>query len=979
MTRFGIILALSSLLFFEKAPAQTSPFEAQVAPIFSSRCLACHNDALKEGDFSLQTRASILESGHLVPGNAANSYLLDTITGDDTHRAEMPKIGPQLKPNEVKAIHDWIQQGAKWPEKVTLQHPPATTNFDWWSLRPLAQTKPPRLEDPSARAWIKTPLDAFVLKRLRDDGLEPSPSATRATLIRRLTYDLTGLPPTPDEIHRFVTDTRSDAYLRLVNRLLASPRYGEHWARHWLDVVKYADTCGYDKDKLRPNAWPYRDYVIRSFNEDKPYPRFLKEQLAGDVLFPGSPDGILGMGFIAAGPWDFIGHVEVPETKIDGKVARNLDRDDMVSNTLNSFCSVTIQCARCHDHKFDPITQEHYYGLQAVFSAVDRADRVYALDPLADKKRRQLTKQIDRLIQTQRELQQRLHTQAGAELKELDTAIANSKTPTTNLEFGYHSKISSDPSDVKWVQATLKAPQKIKTVILNPCHDDFAGIGSGFGFPVRFRVEVDGRIVADRTQQDTTNPGLQPVAIKVNQVGKVVRIVATRLAERKNDYIFALAELQILGTEGDNLALGSTVDANDSTEMGPRWRKINLVDGLWKKDATESLEALQQRRRALLNDRVPSETLARHFQTEEQLSRLRTERDQLPAGKKVYAAATDFPVEGNFKPTQGQTRPVSVLHRGNIQTPGKRSRPGTLPLSADDSFEFEISGQDEIPEGQRRAMLANWISSNENPLTWRSIVNRVWHYHFGRGIVDTPNDFGRMGSEPTHPELLDWLAETFRDRGGSLKDLHRLIVLSSTYRQSSDDRAGCLEVDSGNRLLWKVDRRRLSAEEIRDSILSVSGRLNLEMGGPGFYLFSLEKTEHSPHYEYHKFDHDDPNSFRRAIYRFVVRSQPDPYMTTLDCADSSQSTPARVATQTPLQALAMMNNGFNIVMAENFAERMRSHSAELPAQVKSGATLAFGRSPTDAELKPLIDYAHQHGLDNLARVLFNTSEFLFVD
>ena len=979
MNRFGIILACSSLLFFEKLPAQTSLFETQVAPIFSARCLACHNDARNEGNFSLQTRSAILDSGHLVPENAADSYLLEIITGDDAHRAEMPKTGPPLNPSEVRSIHDWIEQGAIWPKTVTLQPPSANNNFDWWSLRPLAQTEPPQFNDLPASVWIKTPIDAFVLQRLREEGLEPSSPAASATLIRRLTYDLTGLPPTQAEIRNFVTDPRPDAYLRLVNRLLASPRYGEHWARHWLDVVKYADTCGYDKDKLRPNAWPYRDYVIRSFNQDKPYRRFLREQLAGDVLFPGNRDGILGLGFIAAGPWDFIGHVEVPETKIDGKVARNLDRDDMVSNTLNSFCSVTIQCARCHDHKFDPITQEHYYGLQAVFSAVDRADRVYAPDPLAAAQRRQLTKQINQLSQAHAKLNQQLHTLAGVELADLDAAIASYETKTTPLEFGYHSEISSVPSDVKWVQATLKDPRKIKTVILNPCHDDFAGIGAGFGFPIRFRVEVDGRIVSDQTQHNMTNPGLDPVSITVNQTGQTVRVVATQLAERKNDYIFALAEMQILDSEGNNLALNSSVDASDSTEMGPRWRKTNLVDGIWKRDAGESLETLQARRLELLTAQVPLATLTLHSQTEEQLTRLRTERSQLPLGKKVYAAAIDFPAEGNFKPTQGQTRTVSVLHRGNIQSPGNRSLPGTIPLSTNDRFEFQISGQDEISEGRRRAMLADWISSNDNPLTWRSIVNRVWHYHFGKGIVDTPNDFGRMGSEPTHPELLDWLAGTFRDRGGSLKDLHRLIVLSSTYRQSSDDRDRCLEVDSGNRLLWKMNRRRLSAEEIRDSILSVSGRLNLEMGGPGFYLFSLEKTEHSPHYEYHKFDHDDATSFRRAIYRFIVRSQPDPYMTTLDCADSSQSTPARVATQTPLQALAMLNNGFNIVMAENFAKRMRNQAAGITAQVKAGATLAFGRTPTAAELELLTDYARRHGLDNLARVLFNTSEFLFVD
>ena len=249
----------------------------------------------------------------------------------------------------------------------------------------------PQFDDEFARQWIRTPVDAFVLRRLREHELHPSGEADRQTLIRRMTYDLTGLPPKPEEIRQFVSNDHPDAYDTLIEQLLMSPRYGERWARHWLDVVKYADTCGYDKDKLRPNAWPYRDYVIRSFNQDKPYSQFVEEQIAGDILYPDSPDGILGLGFVAAGPWDFIGHVEVPESKIDGMVARNLDRDDMVTNVMNAFCSVTIQCARCHNHKFDPFTQEHYYSLQSVFAAVDRAERPYDTSPEVEQQRSKLS------------------------------------------------------------------------------------------------------------------------------------------------------------------------------------------------------------------------------------------------------------------------------------------------------------------------------------------------------------------------------------------------------------------------------------------------------------------------------------------------------------------------------------------------------------------------------------------------------------
>ncbi|MEE2825792.1 MAG: DUF1553 domain-containing protein, partial [Planctomycetota bacterium] len=767
---------------------------------------------------------------------------------------------------------------------------------------------------------------------------------------------------------------------KLVERLLASPRYGEHWARHWLDVVKYADTCGYDKDKLREHAWPYRDYVIRSLNQDKPYARFLQEQVAGDLLFPGTSDGILGLGFIAAGPWDFIGHVEVPETKVDGKVARNLDRDDMVSNTMNTFCSVTIQCARCHDHKFDPFTQEHYYGLQAVFAAVDRANRIYQPDQQAEAKRNLLNRQIVEWQERMTKQEQQIHKSAGPQLKELNKKIESASRSTKRPEFGFHSKIAPRSEDAQWVEVELPEAQEIRTITLRPCHDEFAGIGAGFGFPLRFRIEVDGQTVIQQTEEDFPNPGLQPVRFSLNTRGKTVRLVATHLAERQNDYILALAEMQIEDEQQDNKARNGKVRSSGSVEAAPRWRETNLIDGIWYTGDASQLETLQQQKEALLTERVPAKLRTEAEKTKSRIAQLEMERQQLPAGQQVYAAATHFQSEGNFKATEGRPRRVQVLHRGNIEEPREDAVPGVIPLNAEDPFQFpsdELAG--EPGEGQRRAILAKWLSSKQNPLTWRSIVNRVWHYHFGRGIVDTPNDFGRMGSQPSHPELLNWLAVEFRDGGGSLKDLHRLLVNSATYRQASDDRPACHERDAQNRLLWKMDRRRLSAEEIRDTILSVAGRLDLTMGGPGFYLFELEKTEHSPHYEYHKFDHDNVNTFRRSIYRFIVRSQPDPFMTTLDCADSSQSTPTRNETQTPLQALTMLNNGFNLVMSEDFALRLQADSDELATQVENAVTLAYGRRATEQERTLLSAYAREHGLENLARILFNTSEFLFID
>ncbi len=981
--QFRFILALLFVLSrFDSNLTADEEFRERVAPIFASHCVDCHNNSEPKGDFSVEDAASFFENGYVEIGDAASSHVVELVTATASQPPEMPKNGPALTKDQVDAIKNWINSGAKWPSGFVVKNN-KQINFDWWSFKEIQAPAVPQFSDVASKTWIRNSIDAFVLRKLRENQLSPSPVADRRTLIRRLSYDLTGLPPIADEIKEFENDPRPDAYEQLVDRYLGSPRYGERWARHWLDVVKYADTCGYDKDKLRQNAWPYRDFVIRSLNEDKPYKRFVEEQIAGDELYPDTPDGILGLGFIAAGPWDFIGHVEVAESKIDGLVARNLDRDDMVSNTLNTFCSVTIQCARCHDHKFDPFEQENYYGLQAVFAAVDRAERVYDADPELDAKRKSLQKRIVGLENQIAEIESKISAAGGQELKQLDNKIAKSAQIAKRPEFGYHSEIAAFAEVEKWVEVEFDEPQRFSQIILRPCHDDFADIGAGFGFPVRFRVEVDGKRVFDQTNDDFANPKLDPVTIPIMTTASKVRVVATKLAQRHKDYIFALAELQFIDETGNDIGQGATVNALDSIEMPVRWRKTNLVDGIWYESADQSLAELRQNRSDLVEGLVGKEIVDQQTGLSAELNSTKSELEKLPPGKMVYAAATSFRAEGNFKPTEGKPREIRLLIRGDVRTPGKVLAPGVLPLSENDNRTLELD--EDATEGERRAALARWLTSHENPLTWRSIVNRVWHYHFGRGIVNTPNDFGRMGGTPSHPELLDWLAVRFRDGGGSLKDLHRLIVTSAAYRQTSNVTVGRIanpsdeETDAENRLLWKMNRRRLSAEEIRDSILMASGGLNLKMGGPGYYLFELESTEHSPHYEYHKFDHTEPNSYRRSIYRFIVRSQPDPYMTTLDCADSSQSTPARLETQTPLQSLTMLNSQFNLAMARKFADRVRDKADSIDTQIKLAMQLAVGRDPTLEEQRLMKDYVDQHGLENLARMIFNLSEFVYVD
>jgi hypothetical protein len=597
-----------------------------------------------------------------------------------------------------------------WSSRALLAAGEEDAAGTWWSLRPLNRPPLPAISNP---AWARTPIDAFILAKLEEKGLAPSPPADRRTLIRRVCFDVIGLPPTPEEIEAFVNDSAPDAYEKLIDRLLDSPCYGERWGRHWLDVVHYGDTHGYDKDKRRDHAWPYRDYVIRSFNEDRPYGRFIKEQIAGDVLNPGDLDGVVATGFIAAGPWDFVGHAELREGTVEKDKTRSLDRDDMVFNTIATFNSLTVGCARCHDHKFDPIPQRDYYRLQAVFAGVDRGDRPYG-------------------------------------------------------------------------------------------------------------------------------------------------------------------------------------------------------------------------------------------------------RNQ-----KVYAVIPHT------------ARPIHVLRRGDVEKPREPATPGALSCVPALSSDFGLA--DLQNEGGRRAGLAEWIADRRNVLTWRSIANRVWHYHFGKGIVDTPSDFGRNGSPPTHPELLDWLAVEFRDGGQSLKKLHRLILLSATYRQSSRGNPAFALIDGDNRYLWRMNRQRLDAEAVRDAVLAVGGKLDSRAGGPGFELFRF-KDDHSPVYDHGAPERvNDPATYRRTVYRFVVRSVPNPFLECLDCADPNINTPVRNTTLTALQALALLNDPFMVKQAEYFADRLRTMSDNPVSQIEAACRIALGRPPTDNERDSLARYAKKHGLANACRLLFNTNEFVFVD
>lgn len=969
------------LAYAQRGSARESDLARRAAAILAERCVRCHGGQAEKGGLDLRTRAGLLRGGDsgpvIEPGRPEASELVRVVSGP---KPRMPKGAPKLDPAEAGVLREWVAAEAPWPEGLVLSDPKAGASA-WWSLEPLSRPAVPR---PRNGLSVRNPIDAFVLVKLEEKGIEPSPEAERRTLIRRLTQDLHGLPPTPAEIADFLGDASPRAYERLVDRLLGSPRYGERRARHWLDVVHYADTHGYDKDKRRDNAWRYRDYVIRSFNADKPYARFIKEQIAGDVLWPEDPEAVVATGFIAAGPWDFVGHVELREGTVDKLKTRLIDRDDMVANTINTFNSMTVHCARCHDHKFDPIPQRDYYRLQAVFSGVERGDREYP-DAGVSARAREIAAArsgavgelaaLDRAAASPEAIEaEATIRRLGAELAGL--ALVGAPSPSN----GWHSAIAPEAHSTKWVRIDLGKTAAIDEIRLVPARPrDFADT-PGFGFPVRFKVEVssesdfrDSRVVCDETLADVPNPGDAPYVIRPTGVsGRYIQVSALELWKRLDDYVFALGEVEVFSS-GENLAAGAKVSALDSIESG-LWSARYLTDGADSQRRRDTPEtAAIASRRAELSFRRRQEVIRRDARVpaplREQKRSLARRIDDLDAelGRlrlpKTYAVVSHAP------------RPIPILDRGDVEQPRESVGPGALSCVQGLESVFPESGA----EGERRARLANWIADPKNVLTWRSMANRVWQCRFGKGIVDTPSDFGRNGSKPSHPELLDWLACELRDNGGSLKALDRLIVTSSAYRRRSLGDPAQGEIDSDNRLLGRQNRRRLDAEAVRDTVLAVSGSLDPAMGGPGFELFRY-KDDHSPIYDHDAPEKiDPPEARRRTIYRFIVRSVPNPFLECFDGVDPNTPVPVRSETISALQALALLNDPFMLAQAKAFAARLEAETADPRRRIRLAYEYALGRPPTEHELASVGAYAEKRSLASACRLLFNLNEFLFVD
>jgi hypothetical protein len=860
-----------------------------------------------------------------------------------------------------------------------------------WAYQPLRRPNVPAVKD---AARVRNPIDRFIAAKLEHAKLNPAPEADPRTLLRRVTFDLIGLPPTPEELNAFLADTKPGALERVVDRLLASPRYGERWARHWMDAVHFAETHGHDQDRIRTNAWPYRDYLIASFHADKRYARFVQEQVAGDVLFPEDPQATVALGFLAAGPWDESSLRDIREDSIDRQIGRYLDRDDVVTTVMQTFTSTTVQCARCHNHKFDPIPQSEHYALQAVFAGVDRANRSYDADPQVHQRRMVLRRERERVEKDRAWL---LGAEVEPQVAAFERAVLDSQRSW---------QVVLAETFVSTGGATLTR-QKDGAVLAGgprPERDTYTITAKGV-LPRITAVRLE--VLADESlpkhgpgRQDNGNLHLSEFQLLVFDPG-----VATA---REVKLTSATADFNQSGWTIDH-----ALDRNEKTAWGvhPKVGEshqaiFKLAAPLVPAEGTKLTFILKQLhgeghligrlRLSVTDDPSPTAPVALLTEVARILSRPVAERTEdervalaklavnrritdelaaLPKPSLVYAAASDFEPDAGHKPAGGP-RAVHVLKRGDIHRPQEAAQPGALSCVPSLPSKFEIA--DAQNEGARRAALAKWLTDPANALAWRSIVNRVWHHHFGRGLVETPNDFGKMGGVPSHPELLDWLAVWFRDDAqGSLKALHRLVVTSATYRQAS---LPALASDSDNRLLARMNRARLDADQVRDAILQISGTLDLRMGGPSDQQFDLQPGHHvTPKVDYAKFDVDGPQARRRSVYRFLFRTLPDPFMDALDCPAGDQLTPVRNSSVTVQQALAMWNDAFVVNYAMRFAARLETHSKQVDEQVSLACKLVWCRRPTSEELKDLSTYARAHGLANLGRVLFNSNEFMFVN
>ena len=914
MMRFRDLSGGVLMLFMAAIPCAAEKvvsFAEDIRPIFENKCFSCHGSSKEKGRLRLDSAASILRGGDsgeplFVAGNREQSFLYKVISRQDPDEAMPPREKDALSRSEVEAIGLWIDAGAELPGAVDQE----ILETDHWSFQPVVHEH------------RHDGIDAYLEVALREKGLEFSAPAARRTLIRRLYLVMLGLPPSPEEVETFAGNQSPRAWEDLVERVLASPHYGERMARHWLDIVRFAETNGFETNRERLTAYHFRDYVIESFNEDKAYDQFVKEHIAGDMM-----GKAVATGFLVAGPHDI---VKSPDEGLT-LMQRQDELADMINTTGTAFLGMTIGCARCHNHKFDPIRQKDYYSMQAVFAGVKFGERVLPgrADPRARQELLELRERMGAMEEELGKLLERGELIAGS-LREADMRPAVKSEGNVDR---------FEAMTARFVRFTI-----LQTNGGEPCIDELSvfspegenlapggrpsASGTLAGHDIhKLRHINDGHAGNSRSWISNTE-GTGWVQLEFDKSETVNRIEWARDRE---------------GRFKDRVPIGYRIELSDD---GEHWSEVSSHRDRRKSPGKdfdhETLLGL-----------LPTEDTARGWQLRSEIAHLQRRVGELSNGRKAWVA--------NFS----QPGPTHRLYRGDPMARREEVTPDALPVIS------SLALKPGAPEGERREALANWIASAANPLTARVAVNRLWQFVFGTGLVDTPSDFGANGTRPSHPELLDWMATEFVKRGWSMKEMMRMFLMSEAFQQASFPNQEAEDLDAESRLLWRFPPRRLEAEAIRDGILLAAGTLDRRMGGPGFYLLDVER-ENVVHY--HPKEDLGPPEWRRMIYMFKIRQEQDLVFGSFDCPDGNQVIPKRSRSTTPLQALNLLNSKFIMQQAGRMAQSVGPGREGISKVYQ----VLYGRPATGEEVEDAVTFVEEHGMVSFCRAMLNTNEFLFV-
>ena len=944
---------------------QAELFEKKIRPVLSEKCYSCHSSSMKSplGGLRLDTPGGLRKGGDsgpaVVPGDSAASRLYKALTYRDLH-LKMPPSG-MLPEAQIEDFRRWIEAGAADPRAEAPAAPPAKHSIDWeqarrhWAFRPLGMASPPPVRD---RSWPASPVDRFLIAKLEEKGLKPAPAAGKRTWLRRVTYDLTGLPPSPQEIRDYLADSSPDADTKVVERLLASPHYGERWARHWLDLVRFAETNGHEFDNNKLDAWLYRDYVIRAFNEDIPYNVFVREHLAGDLL-PEKRAGLAHYESPVGTSAYWFG--EVLNSATDSVKSRADQVDNQIDVFGKAFLGLTLACARCHDHKFDPVTMADYYGLAGIMHSTSMIEAVVD------------TPERERQIAVARERVAAINS----EISSLLAPWTSAPVPAVSLRPGdvLFEDFEADSYGDWTVSGQAFGGGPRRTAAPNQPLRGYRGEGAANSFG-----EGTDRLVGSLTSKKFVMPKLW---------------VHVRLAGAKTDRsLRESADLRVTVVADDHKSEHFVPDGSG----GFTWKSIRMTKEINRICYFEIVD--RSRSGHIVVDKIvisdsekppqheadPGDAPLRHEDLAMRLAP--AARGKLAALQRERAAAEDGLPESAFAMISRDEQPRNArIHiRGNHNNLGPEAPRRFLQVLA-------LPGQPGVGAGSGRLELASWISDPRNPLTARVMVNRIWRHHFGRGLAATPDNFGIAGEQPSHPELLDWLARRFIESGWSIKEIHRLLVLSSAYRLSGRRNAAAHRADPQNRLVHHLPARRLEGETIRDALLAVSGILDPKLYGPGVVPYISKYQEGRGKPASGPLDGEG----RRSIYIQVRRNFLTPMFLAYDYPLPVSAIGQRTSSNVPSQALLMMNSELVALAARRWAEQLLQASSSEAERVGLAYESAFGRPPEEWETREILTFAaaqrrryedlppdngaaepELRAWADVCHVLFNSPEFIYV-